>query len=179
MTLSTFTINGNEFHSYATLQEADAYLSLDLKRGTNWAGFTDEVKQQRLAAASRFLDELNWRGEAEDSTRSWPRRNITTQAGTPITGIPQALADATAVLAVNLSTETEDDADIKSHSVGAVRFDRFDNTRTTEKSEYLKTIRPLIGSFLILKLNTPTAYNADGEPFYESRNPFGRSEGIA
>lgn len=187
MTLTTFTIAGSEYPAYATIAEADAYLAIDLQYSQTWNGLTDVRKMTLLAAATRLLDGLNWRGirSAAGQATAWPRSGIRDAAGNAITGIPPDLRDATALQAVQSQvtppvTSTGDD-DIKMHQAGNVRFDRFDRRRpaTIDATINNLTVRRLICHWLVRAESIPVADNTDGTPFYESRNPFGFTEGIS
>lgn len=62
------TINGNEYFSYATVEQADIYL-LPTPYNDAWSVLDEETKGGYLIQATRFLDSLPWKkkcGETQD-----------------------------------------------------------------------------------------------------------------
>lgn len=111
MTLTTLTIGANDYQSYASLAEADAFLAVDPTRSAAWAALTDDQKRGNLVAATRRLDLLSFSGEKTDpaQTTQWPRTGATCR-DTEIAddAIPPELQNATALLAgsITLSAAT-------------------------------------------------------------------------
>lgn len=75
MTLADLTIGSYRAKSYATLPEADEYLTFDPQRAPGWLSLADDAKSRYLVGATRRLDEFAWRGEqvAADQGTAWPR----------------------------------------------------------------------------------------------------------
>ncbi|WP_020184542.1 DnaT-like ssDNA-binding protein [Methylopila sp. 73B] len=115
--------------TYATLAEADAYLS---SRGVSaWDGAYPPAKEAALIEATAFLDAaFAWAGKIEDTAQalSWPRICVKDREGRTLSGIPVAVKNAAielAALAVGgrLSAMALQDngGAIKSEEIGDVR----------------------------------------------------------
>lgn len=95
--------SGNEYHTYATVAQADDYLLASVN-GTSWRALeTEEEKARFLVSATRILDQQPWLGEKteEDQPLAWPR------TGTGVTGVeddvvPQDIINASIELAAAL-----------------------------------------------------------------------------
>ena len=110
MSLTTFDINGNTYSSYATVDEADILLAIDITRATIWANFSNEDKERHLIAATRRLDLLNWKGTkttGPSQELDWPRSGITYPDGSPVDSqaIPKEIEDATCYLAASIGID--------------------------------------------------------------------------
>lgn len=57
--MATITISGNDYFSYATVEDADIYLIPSFNYAT-WSVLSADQKGSYLVAASRFLDSLCW-----------------------------------------------------------------------------------------------------------------------
>jgi len=94
-------IGSQTYASYATVAEADQYLSA-AAHADAWRAITDDdVKGRALVTASRLLDRQRWKGEKTDPLQdlAWPR------TGTGVEGveddtIPQDIIDACIELAL-------------------------------------------------------------------------------
>jgi hypothetical protein len=91
-------------NSYASLDEADDYLTANIHVYTKWAALTDENKESLLAFASRVLDQrTSWLGEkaVAASALRWPRTGCSDRDGNDIasTVVPSAVKSATIELA--------------------------------------------------------------------------------
>lgn len=58
--MQTVLIGSQPYDSYASVDEADAYLAASLHAGTDWSGASDTTKAQALATATRILDRQRW-----------------------------------------------------------------------------------------------------------------------
>ena len=104
MTLTVIAINGVDYESYASVDEANIALAVDPIREPTWGVLSDEQKGTFLISATQRLDLLQWRGtRAEGAAQSlaWPRSGLHYADGTavPDDAIPLALQRATALLA--------------------------------------------------------------------------------
>lgn len=105
MSLSTITISTVEYVSYASVSEADQYLAVDPVRGPTWAALTNDQKGQRLVAATRRLDRLNWAGRKTGGetaqANAFPRTDLAYPDGTavPDDEVPREVEEATILLA--------------------------------------------------------------------------------
>lgn len=129
-------------NSYATVEEADAYM-LGRLYATTWADLDEEVKEAALIQAARQLDGLFvWTGVATDpavQALTWPRTGMFNRNGYPIAvdAIPAELKNAQIEFArqLGLSDITADDdvynKGITSLSAGSVSlsFGPKDHTR--------------------------------------------------
>lgn len=156
MTISTITIGGVDYQSYASVAEADAYLAVDPTRSAAWAALNTDTKGSYLVAATRRMDALRWSGSKVSSSQElqWPRSGVTDRDGNAVseTGIPQALEDATILVAgsVALDTNTANTAssgsNIKAVGAGSARVEFF--RPTTGKALQDETAFALIQDFL-------------------------------
>jgi len=90
-------------NSYVSLTEADAFLTNSLTRDA-WLCLSDDVKEQLLVAASRWLDQQSrWNGTRVSATSDlrWPRAGVCDRDGLPIAedSIPVQLRQAVMELA--------------------------------------------------------------------------------
>lgn len=60
--MATITFNGNEYFSYASIEEADTYIG-PTEYGAVWNILTSDQKAGYLIQATRFLDSLPWKEE--------------------------------------------------------------------------------------------------------------------
>lgn len=108
MTLTTLTLGANNYISYASVAEADAYLAADPVRGATWAGLTNDQKIINLVASTRRMDLLDYSGTKVSATqeREWPRTGATCD-GTPVTDtdVPIQLQDATILNAGSIAID--------------------------------------------------------------------------
>ena len=93
MTLTTLTISGVGYTSYATLAEANNRLRVDPVRTEAWSALSSTNKMINLVAATNRLDLLNWGGQkagGPTQENAWPRTGLFYPNGTavPSTGVP-------------------------------------------------------------------------------------------
>lgn len=95
--------------SYASLEEADLYLS-ERSGGGDWPDFDEPARISALITASKLLNRLNWRGIVEDSSQplKFPRTGLykspdTHQMERIPPGIPSVIKEATVELALHLA----------------------------------------------------------------------------
>lgn len=86
--MATITISGNDYSSFASVAEADAYLAADIARYTAWAALDPDDKGRALVTASRYLAALDW----VDGTPSFD---------TP----PSVLVEATSLFAADIAAK--------------------------------------------------------------------------
>lgn len=109
MSITTITIATVDYVSYASVAEADAYLAVDPVRSAAWAALSTDQKGQKLVAATRRLDQLNWNGQKTGTDaaqpNAWPRTGLTYPDGTavPDDEVPQAVEDACCLLAGSIA----------------------------------------------------------------------------
>lgn len=60
--MAILTINGNEYFSYATVEEADTFLFVQPSTEI-WFALSEDAKAKNLVAASTWLDSLSWKTE--------------------------------------------------------------------------------------------------------------------
>ena len=90
--METITIGGNDYDSYASVAEADAYLAVDPVRKTAWTAKSVDDKGGLLVAATRRMDLLSF-----DESK-WEYADAAAAASDGATP-PDALRDATILLA--------------------------------------------------------------------------------
>lgn len=166
--MATITIGAVDYHSYATVAEADSYLEADFT-ATAWRDEEDEDQKARaLVTASRLLDRLVWLGEKtdEDQTTAWPRDGV---PGVDDGTTPQQVADATCVLASmildgnEVVTSPSQASNIKRQKAGSVEQEFFRPGGATNARLPLpvaELLRGLLGG--IASLAGSIAYGTDG-----------------
>ena len=97
MTIETFTINGEDYQSYVTVEEADVYYGLDSDHP--FLQLTEAEKQVLLVGATRRIDLLHFKGSKQNSDQflKWPRSPY---------GFPYDIELATILWANILRTDT-------------------------------------------------------------------------
>ena len=109
MSITTITIGGLNYTSYASLVEANAYLAVDPTRAATWNGLTDDQKGTNLVAATRRLDLLDYSGEKVSATQEnqWPRNNALCN-GDPVTStdVPIEIENATILVAGSIALDS-------------------------------------------------------------------------
>lgn len=76
MSLVQIEVNGIEYHSYASVDEANEYLAVDAVYKSSWSALTAEVRGEWLIYATRIVDGFNYSGEANGDTQ-FPRDGAT------------------------------------------------------------------------------------------------------
>ena len=112
MSISTLTIGGQDYISYASLAEANIYLAVDPVRMATWGGLTDDQKNSYLAAATRRLDLLTWQGAktgGASQANKWPRTGVQYPDGTGVstTEVPLEVGNATCVMAGSIAMDSD------------------------------------------------------------------------
>jgi hypothetical protein len=102
------TVGDPAANSYATVDEADDYLTLArLHVDANWTGLTEKQKQAALMWAAREIDLLEFVGSLVDKTQAlqWPRTGAYAHDGRLVgeDEIPAAVKNAQAELAYFLA----------------------------------------------------------------------------
>ena len=134
MGITTLTIHGNTYTSYASLAEADAYLAVDPTRGAAWCALSETTRNSHLVAATRNLDRLGYTGAkvSDSQANEWPRTGAT-ESGVAVgdTDVPQSLEDACCVLAGSIALDAEagnagtTGSNIKAVGAGSARVEFF------------------------------------------------------
>lgn len=89
--MPTITISGNNYPSYITVADADAYLAADFQRAAAWAALDPDVKGQLLVTATRLLQRLCWAAGAAPDVDD--------------PDLPPAVAEATALMAADIAND--------------------------------------------------------------------------
>jgi len=99
------TVGGASANAYLTATEATAYLEGHVNAAA-WTAATTGAQEQALVAATRRLDQDDWRGGKADPAQAlrWPRAYVTDADGNDLAtdAIPREIKDATAELALAL-----------------------------------------------------------------------------
>ena len=115
MSLTTITISGNIYVTYATVPEADIILSIDPTRMAKWNALDADGKGRHLIAAANRLDVLGWQGEKTegvpetmDTLNMWPRSDLEYANGSDVDEdtIPLQIERATILLAGSVANDT-------------------------------------------------------------------------
>lgn len=152
--MATITIAGNDYSSFASVAEADAYLAVDVSRYAAWAALDDDDKGRALITASRYLASLDW----VDGVPSYD---------TP----PQAVVEATSLFAADiaakpsLGNDASTGSNVKRVKGGEAEVEFF---RPTEGSALPSYLLRLLGALLGNDVTWPdnwgeggTAYGSD------------------
>ena len=109
MSLTTFTIDGNDYQSYASLDEANKRLAVDLTRKATWNDLPDdEAKETHLVNATDVLDRIRWKGKKADvnQVNQFPREGIVIDdVPVPNDVIPFGIEQGTILLAGNITVD--------------------------------------------------------------------------
>ena len=173
---TTITIGAVAYNSYLDVAAADDYLAADMKRADTWDGLTDTVKGRALITASRYLDRQKWQGTAsvDGQAMAWPRSGALDLYGATVADdtVPQAIQDATAVLAYEISQDPElQDAissgrEIKSMMAGSVQITWFKAT-FDPKTKLPYSIADICGFLLSGRVSRIAPY-ASGTDYYDT-----------
>ena len=112
MSLTTISVDGRDYPSYATLAEATIQLAIDPVRGLSWRAADEPVQALALVASSASLDALTWAGRPQTENqrpRAWGRIGVVYPDGAvvPDGALPVAIQTATIIIAANsLTTAT-------------------------------------------------------------------------
>lgn len=104
-------VNGNDYSSYITQDDADLYLGANIG-AASWNAAADDTKGAAIISAVRWLDTAPWEGTKTDAANAlqWPRSGIPVEGNIPAPDantLPSQLIQATAELAAAL-VETPD-----------------------------------------------------------------------
>ena len=71
--MSTITINNNDYHSYATVSEANEYFAASFN--SLWANIGENDKQKLLITSTRLIDTMEYQGHkvSEEQPLKFPR----------------------------------------------------------------------------------------------------------
>ena len=136
MSITTISLSGNDYISYASLAEANARLLVDPVRNTAWTALDDTQKQIRLVAATNRLDLFSYTGEktgGDTQPNQWPRTNATCNGDViaTTTDVPLEIQDATILLAGTIATNANaanagsSGSNIKEVQAGSARVEFF------------------------------------------------------
>ncbi len=67
MTNKTIIINGKEYYTYATVEDADEYFAANY--GGEWENISENQKQKLLITATRVIDRKDYQGEKADENQ--------------------------------------------------------------------------------------------------------------
>ena len=185
MSLTTITIGGVDYPSYATIDEADAYLAIDTTRAGAWSALDEAAKSQCLAAATRRLDGLPWAGRktSESQITAWPRTGMKPE---PSKNVPLEIEQACVLLAGDLAVTPHaslNDSrvqDVQSERVGPKSVSFFGRRRERESNTGLGSeTAALVAKWLQGPVvATPMATGTDGESEFLPEGRYGRTKGI-
>lgn len=116
--MTTITINGIEYNSYASVEEADEYLNV--KYGSNWSTYDDDKKALLLINATREIDKRDYQGVKVDKEQPLKFPRLIDNVPTDDKLVKQAcieLADGLALASAGSSEAAKLQA-IKSMKVG-------------------------------------------------------------
>ena len=111
MSLTTITVESNDFVAYASVGEVDTAMSVDPVRSSGWDALSNSEKEIRIIAATHRLNILSWLGQkagGPTQKNAWPRSGLTYEDGSdvPDDEVPYAVELATAIIAANAPRTT-------------------------------------------------------------------------
>ena len=193
MSLTTITINSNDYTVYADVAEADPVLAVDPVRMTAWAALSADSKGIRLIAATNRLDLLSWEGSKTGGAaqeNAWFRTGLFYDDGTAIPDdvIPRDLERATILLAGSIAAApaqanvgTSGRA-IKRVVAGPAEVEFFRQQETiTGKPVQDETVFELVRRWVQGQRGSTGAMasGTDGVSHFAQTNPYGRTEGFS
>ena len=95
--------------SYVSVEYANEYIAFFYPEDSTWTELSQENKEKKLMIATRFLDgAVRWQSSLKRDTQSleWPRSDFVDLNGRMVSGVPQAIRDATVILAYSSLTNT-------------------------------------------------------------------------
>ena len=190
MTITTLTIDGNDYKSYASVDESDNALAIDPIRGPTWAALSEDNKKKHLAAATRRFNVLNWRGEkAGGPTQddAWPRIGLTYSDGTevPDNVVPGDIELATILLAGSVAQDAANAnlvnprASIRKVKAGSAEVEFSESTRGVPRTNAQNQVADPAVHALVRKwlegssASYGLASGTDGESCFSELNPYG------
>jgi hypothetical protein len=145
-------------NAYVSLADADDYYEIDTGFDATWVLYTDAVKEERIAWASRVLDQkTDWEGSRVATTQSmrWPRCGVVDRDGEAIerTEIPQPVQDATLELLkymVNNNLTTGADIErLRRVTVDVIELEYQEDTSQTSIPTIINHILDGLGRFIV------------------------------
>lgn len=192
MSITTITISGTDYASYASVAEADAYLAVDPVRSVTWAALSADAKGSKLVAATRRLDLLIWQGERAGGdgiqAEQWPRTGVSYPDGTATstTEVPQEVEDACILLAGSIAIKASvsgagtSGSNVKRTKAGSAEVEFF--RRNEGKPLQDETAFALVKSFTEAASSStalgPLASGTDGESTFTDADAWGRTRGF-
>lgn len=95
--MATITLGGNDYESFISVEDADAYLAGDIMRAAGWAALDDTAKQRALISATRMLLTLPWCADpapAPADPQDEPLPSVTAMLAADLAAKPKLFADA-------------------------------------------------------------------------------------
>ncbi len=143
MTITTITIGGNQYVSYASVAEADARLLVDPVRAAAWAALTADQKGVNLVAGTNRLDLEVYSGQklVEAQPNQWLRTGaLCNGVVVPDDTLPQQIEDGTIVMAGSIAIDPAASANgtapqnIRRVGAGSAQVEFFTSQRTASFS---------------------------------------------
>ena len=190
MSLHSVTIGSTAYDAYADVVEADIYLAVELTYFAAWDALSDEDKNVRLVAATRYLDGLRWAGEPTTTGQAteWPRSGLLGRDGEDLAAdsVPLDIENAAILLAADLAIDPEalsigsSDGNIQSERIGpkAVSYFRPRRRARVDNTIDNRRVYGLVNRWLFSARLPPFVSGTDAKSAFEPER-FGRSEGIA
>ena len=136
MSIARLDINGVEYISYASVDEADKRLAVDVTRSTAWMPLTDDRKAILLVAATNRIDLFGFAGEKTNPGQEnmWPREGI---PGVDKTQVPHDIEQATILLAGTFASDPaqanpQNESAVKKVEAGPAKVEFFTAPETTQ-----------------------------------------------
>ena len=191
MSISTITINSIAYIGYASVAEANEYLTVDPTRSATWDGLTDFQKGSYIIAATRRLDLLTWQGEktgGASQANKWPRTNVTYPDGSDVstTEVPLEVENATILLAGSIAIDTgvadagTSGTNTKRVKAGSTEVEFFapkDGVPLQDKTVY-DLIKIFLEATAVSSATGNAAFGTDGESSFDDIDNWGVDRGF-
>lgn len=183
--MPTVEIDGEEFETYASLEDANKYMKGVFNNSTWFDPLSDpETKARALVTATRLLDKQCWKGEKLDSSQplQWPRE-VDGVSGTPDAIVQGCIELANLIIngsdvVTNVQPGVQTIQSLKAGSV-AMSFFRDAESLFTKNARFPVEVQELIGPYLCGSTTAISGSMASGTDGYSVTNePFGFSEGL-
>ena len=197
MSLTTLTIESNDYITYASVAKANQLLAVDITRRAAWNGLADDIEKGiHLIAATRRLDMLEWLGGkagGPSQAAQWPRSGLVYGDGTAVPDgtIPVEIERATILLAGSITLNpdhaeagTSGTSGVRRERVGPMEVEYFNRIEeAAQKPIKDETVHQLIEQWLAAKSSSIASglyvSGTGAESILGRSNPYGRSQGLA
>ena len=159
MTEIVIITSGNQYHTYASVEQADLYLTANFL-ATAWFDMTEDQKGQLLVTATRLFDRQCWLGEKTDASTpqplAWPRMNTGIE-GVIDSEVPQDIVNGSIEMAFAIldgseaiNSQVPGAQKLRSIAAGSVNLSWFRGAEgiAAEEGRFPLPVQELVGKYL-------------------------------